>query len=61
MITTQSSVSIRTYLHTGPELPLVEQEGATILVIQHTEQNRYPDVISNEFIFHTKTDFHAND
>lgn len=36
---------LHAYLHTGPELPLVEEVGAAILVIQHTEQSRQPDVI----------------
>lgn len=30
---------IHTYLHTGPELPLVEQVGTAILVLEHTAHN----------------------
>lgn len=30
---------LHTYLYTGPELPLVEQVGTAILVVEHTAHN----------------------
>lgn len=30
---------LHTYLDTGPELPLVEQVGSAILVVEHTVHN----------------------